>query len=353
MIIFSSNLISISKSISIKKNNHDGSKNITNINSEEIVKKCMMGLIDSIPPQFCWKKGGDFGRFPKECPQGYIKYGVLCYKNCEPGYTFSLGICWEICRKDYKDYEVSCFKNVIDIYFKASYVPKPLTYFSKKINCAKDFYKSGMLCFHDCEAIGMRNCGIGACAINAESCSINIKNIVFDTVLGIANGITTVLTLGSSKGVYTIVREGFDTLGTAGVIASLNYLKTVFKSKLKEHIIKMATEKTINSVRFISEGKLNEQTLTSICLGVWSTAINKIINSPTKVSDILIKTVDIFNVKGISENCSKTKNKKDSIACTINILKGLSTFDPTGIITVTSAFIKPSCDLSNIKKENK
>jgi len=41
------------------------------------------------------------------------------------------------------------------------------------------------LCYNDCARVGMVNCGIGACAMNAANCASSIVNMVMDTVLAI------------------------------------------------------------------------------------------------------------------------------------------------------------------------
>jgi hypothetical protein len=53
-------------------------------NSIEISKACVAGMMAAIPPVFCWKAGADFGRIPFNCPHGYWRFLLMCYKNCEP-----------------------------------------------------------------------------------------------------------------------------------------------------------------------------------------------------------------------------------------------------------------------------
>jgi len=57
-------------------------------------KHCMLGINKSLPPEFCWKKGGDVGIIPTGCPSGFHRELALCYKYCPSGYRNVLGVCW-------------------------------------------------------------------------------------------------------------------------------------------------------------------------------------------------------------------------------------------------------------------
>jgi len=63
----------------------------------------MQGLAESLPPGFCWKKGGDAGIIPTECPSGYFRSVALCYENCPSGWYFFLGVCYQGCGEGYTD----------------------------------------------------------------------------------------------------------------------------------------------------------------------------------------------------------------------------------------------------------
>ena len=67
--------------------------------------------------------------------------------------------------------------------------------------CPKGKYRSGALCYWDCNAIGMANCGGGACARDAASCGVTITNMVVDTAMGIVDAVTFVSSFGASAAV--------------------------------------------------------------------------------------------------------------------------------------------------------
>lgn len=104
----------------------------------------------ALPPNFCWKKGGDAGRIPNDCPVGSRRIGAgICRYSCKSGYREVLGVCWKGIR---------------------SYVPKSISNFDSSIPCRANEYKGGALCYRDCTKVGLVNCGIGACSISKGGC---------------------------------------------------------------------------------------------------------------------------------------------------------------------------------------
>ncbi len=46
-----------------------------------MINACLSGVMSSMPPEFCWKKGADFGEIPKGCPKDFPnRIMALCYK---------------------------------------------------------------------------------------------------------------------------------------------------------------------------------------------------------------------------------------------------------------------------------
>lgn len=59
-----------------------------------LVKSCMKALVDSMGPEFCWKEGGDAGKIPQGCPEGYFRHMALCYERCRGRYQYNgAGLC--------------------------------------------------------------------------------------------------------------------------------------------------------------------------------------------------------------------------------------------------------------------
>lgn len=315
------------------------------LQSAEIAGQCMKALTENIPPSFCWKKGADFGTIPQACPEGYFRSLALCYEYCIPGYTHVLGICWSGCDAGYIDHGATCFKNLFDWYFKNAYIPDAFTNFSDAIKCSPGNYKMGALCYRDCKNIGMENCGIGACVADAASCGAEILSMALDTLIGIATLLSTVLTGGAVAAAKKGIETGIKKLGTSVIKQSLNSLKKIFTSELKEKLISKAKKWVANKARDIAKGLMQEQLVGVICETIWKSAEEKTLAAPDISGEDLLNAVDIFNVQGIAEGCSNTADTNGAIDCAKNVLTGLSTFDPTGLLSIAATFMKPICDV--------
>ena len=96
-----------------------------------------------MPKDFCWKKGGDFGKIPTSCPAGYEIILALCFEHFREGYKHFLGICWkQSCDKDYKNHGLTCFRTIMRWYIKHAYIPRSLTNFNKEVLCPEGMYKN-------------------------------------------------------------------------------------------------------------------------------------------------------------------------------------------------------------------
>lgn len=52
--------------------------------SQLLATSCISGLMESLPPEFCWKS--DKVNIAAQCPRGYSNIGVVCLKNCDSGW---------------------------------------------------------------------------------------------------------------------------------------------------------------------------------------------------------------------------------------------------------------------------
>ena len=183
-----------------------------------------------MPPDFCWKMGEDYGVIPTGCPYGYFRSNALCYQNCQRGYTFISGVCWEeTCQIGYANRTNSCYRSLFKWYFKKSYIPSSITNLSSLVPCPKGMYRErgGALCYRDCGNIGLLNCGIGACSAIYSKCAESISRIK-DVFQGIANAISFVATLEGSSGMKaakSAIKTGITRIGKTGVISALNKVK--------------------------------------------------------------------------------------------------------------------------------
>ncbi|MGZ8184634.1 MAG: metallophosphoesterase [Methylobacter sp.] len=65
--------------------------------------------------------GRGVGTIPTSCGAGKENDGGLCYPQCKAGYHGVGPVCWESCKSGYRDDPASCYKNIIDWYWKDSY----------------------------------------------------------------------------------------------------------------------------------------------------------------------------------------------------------------------------------------
>jgi len=172
--------------------------------SQDIVRICANSLFNSLPPLYCWKKGGDAGIIPSNCPEGFERRAALCFKKCNAGYKHIAGLCYKNCPEGFKDHGLTCYKHFFKWHFKKSYIPKSLTNFHKDVTCPGRMYHGGALCYRNCEVVGLVNCGIGACSIDKSTCGKAIMNLILNVVKGVVKLITFVLSLGMGKVDFSI-----------------------------------------------------------------------------------------------------------------------------------------------------
>ena len=310
--------------------------------TKEIVNICTSSLLSSLPPSFCWKKGGDAGIIPKACPQGFKRKAALCEENCRSGYKLIASVCYKNCRPGYKDHGLSCYKNFGKWHFKSSYIPKRLTNFDKKVKCPGKMYHSGALCYRDCNVIGLVNCGIGACAISKEACGNKIGEII-KTVLtgGIANIGKLMTNIGSFDKINkNVLGEGLKKLGMDNVNNIYSNIKNVLTLG-KNHIHKEAFNKAqnlFNTNNILKHLGLKSEKVCAPIVEKIEDTVNKF-GIPTQ--DDLVNVFDIFKAVEVGVNCKG----KDPVKCAKDVINVFQQKDPTGLLTVAMAFMEPSCNV--------
>jgi hypothetical protein len=322
------------------------------------VEECTTSLMEAMPPAFCWKKGADFGVIPTGCPHNYFRSLALCYEYCKPGYSHILGICYKDCDSGYTNHGLSCFKNLFRWYFKSAYIPSSLTNFSDKVPCKGAMYRSGALCYRNCNTIGMDNCGIGACIAEGESCGAKILEMVGSVLEGVATGISTVLSLGASTAAKSAAKVGIKAAvkGAAkGAIKTASRaLKKIltgkFKNVIKKKALNKLKEKVKRQIKEFGKGLLENEinrTVNGVCSSVWSATIQKAANSPvvTELGSRVLDTIDVIGVGNIINECKNTRAQNGVLNCAKAVVDSAATFDPTGLLTIASAFMHPSCDV--------
>jgi hypothetical protein len=350
-------LILCSYTLSLKIQTKNGLKNKDAndnfLTSADYISKCMKGLTEAMPPGFCWKKGGDAGMLPTGCPAGYFRSMALCYELCPDGWSHILGICYKNCESGFTDIGLMCWKHLFDFYFKSSFIPKSLTNFAAEIPCPSGMYKSGALCYRDCANIGMDNCEIGSCIASGASCTEELLKIANGVIEGVDTALFTILTMGASTApkaaakatATTAVKAGTKSGLKAGFKSMLNALKGPFKN----FTLRKAKEKAKEYFKEQLVGKITEVTVSTVCGTIYNSIAAKEYTPPSdeEIGNKIIESVDLLGIKDIVEGCTDTSD--GGANCAKSIVGSLSTFDPSGILSIAAAFIHPSCDVPAVK----
>lgn len=365
------------KTSKLSTNDDDGG--MSALDKAKLAGDCIKGLMASIPESFCWKKDGDVGIVPTGCPEGYFRSLALCYRNCDPGYGFWGGVCWENCSEGYDNHGATCYKNLIRWYFKKSYIPNSITNFSDQVLCPPAFYRpaGSALCYRDCNNISMENCGIGACSSDSATCVTTIIDMGISAIQGAVDAIGFVASFGATTALAPAkkaITEGIKKIGKQGM---KQIMKGTFKSlrknqqkiftnaikKVKENLIKSGKKiKNISSAQVIDKftsTKMKENVLDpaketiksnvlgTICTTVFDQFMKK--SEEAEKNDFPIdletaaSTIDVVNIQGSIKACSDLSD--DGLNCAKNVISGLSTFDPTGLLGIASSFMQPVCDV--------
>ena len=312
---------------------------------EKITSATVQGITAIIPPQFCWKKGADVGIIPTNCPKGMFRYLELCYENCPENYTFVAGVCWEKCHPKSTDIGAFCVGGGHGK-TKHSYISKSITNFNDGVSCPEGMYKGGALCYRDCKKEGMVNCGIGACSLDAASCTSAILNIVKDVVTGIAQGIGFVLSFGTSGPGVSALKTSLKALGKGAIKAALkaskNYLVKIGKDVVKTKVKVYVKEKAKEYIKQLGENFFNDF-LEKASDSLVSKSIS--VDVDTFNEEYFISKLDVI---GLGDSITKCKSAGDSPSaatdCAGAVLNTISAFDPTGLSAIGAAFMKPVCE---------
>jgi hypothetical protein len=144
----------------------------------KVMKACVTAFLNNVNPTICWKDEQNLGNLNIKCPNNYKTFGSSCLAKCKSGYDFFGGLCWKVCEIEKKLTECgsfcskssSCLKSN-ELVIKDFYVPEFLTPNNNLLNCSEGYYKSGLLCYKQCEQIGMVNCDLGTCATSHSMCN--------------------------------------------------------------------------------------------------------------------------------------------------------------------------------------
>jgi len=314
-----------------------------------VAQACYSGFVSSIPPSFCYKKGGDVGTIPTACSSGYFRSLALCYADCGSGYYFTAGVCWESCGSGYRDDGLSCYRSLFNWYFKRSYIPSSYTNFDSRAACSPGLYKSGALCYRDCSQIGLLNCGIGACAATTASCASTIATMVIDELISLGQAVAFVASFGTDSGATvgidaakSTVSDGFEKLGSGAVTSALDCFKDVIQREGSEAFIKQVTDYAADNIAKFTGQTIAMGTLITVCQNVGNQMLSKI-NQSTGPS-INWQNFDPTGISSAVSSCSTVSSTNDQIACAQAVLNSVAIVDPTGIVGMAAAVLQPICN---------
>jgi len=170
---------------------------------------------------------------------------------------------------------------------------------------------------------------------------------------GLTTAITTILTMGSETGARAAAKT---TINTAVKTGTKDSLKAGFKSMInvlkgpfKEFTIKKAKDKVKEFFKDQIKDKVTEVAISTVCGQIYNSLVDKEYTPPSDedIGNKILESVDIFGIKDIVEGCQNIKD--GGAACARSVVGSISTFDPTGILTIAAAFIHPSCDVPMTK----
>ena len=308
--------------------------------TKELIGECITDLTNDLPPMFCWKKNNE-RIIPTNCPDGYFRYGALCYEKCIKKYTFHLGLCYENCQKNEKDHTLFCSSSAKPIRIKKTYIPKSLTNFNKNVKCPANLIKSGALCYSDCERISMFNCGGEACSTSKGTCAFEIIKMTTKTIGKIVKALSFFL-----KGVQvkTLIKKISKNIGSKLIFSGLNNLVKEFLFNYKEKI----QEKILSFSKIISKKTpfVNDSIKPKICGIVYNAINDTLFSQPTINPDVenlpsFIKALSFLDVDKAYINC-KTTNK---VECAKSVFDVIDTIDLTGLLTFPSIFLYQRCEM--------
>jgi hypothetical protein len=320
----------------------------------EMAGSCVSSFLSVIPSTFCYKKGGDAGVIPTGCPDGWFRSLALCYEECKSGYSFVAGVCWEKCRSGYTDLGASCFKwnwFKSKTYFKSTYIPSSMTNFDSRIPCDDGYYKSGALCYRDCNNIYLENCGIGACAANSASCAAGIIQTVVDVTMGAVQFAAFVASFGASSSAQGGFAEGKSALKTAfdrvksKASSALSIAKRVANSpSLRKKFFEQSIKKFSQAMLKKGLEVAAQEAVIATCTSIGNQMFD---DMKDKTNPLLnAESWDITGISSAVSSCDKKlSTENDKIQCAKAVMGVISNVDPTGLVSIAAGLMNDICDV--------
>jgi hypothetical protein len=174
--------------------------------------------------------------------------------------------------------------------------------------------------------------------------------MVLDTFLGLVEfagfivsfGATSAVTVGAKaaaeKVTTSLGKEAIEASYKSAIKQLTGAAKETLKAKAWKKVKESITDTALSNITQASCNLIYDTMATTI--GVDKGETNDIM---TNVVNTAVSAVDVINYTGIKDGC--TGSSVVAADCASAIMTGLSTFDPTGLLSIAAAFTKPICDL--------
>jgi len=168
--------------------------------------------------------------------------------------------------------------------------------------------------------------------------------MVAKVIDGVATAIILVVSFGTSAsaiGVKAAIEKAIVDAGKGVMKVAFNAVKRAILGPFRNSILQAALD-LISKNYGAYAMDVSMLFVTQFCGALYEkVADEKIHEDPTDDTQKLINALDVFNVQGTIKDC---KTRHTPAACAEDIVSTLSSFDPTGLLTIASAFIKPKCE---------
>jgi len=345
--------------------------------SAAIAQACTLNLLAVIPSTFCYLPA-DSVNVTAQCPSGYTMNQVRaqgfsssawCQPNpvsCKAGYYQPLltNQCVSNCPANYYSSGYVCYpgspgSSLVGGRFIQLTQLQPINQSVYTLanpptlapSCPTYRYLNQSYCVKDCTAIpGYVNCGPLACASSSAVCAANIINMVFATLMGIAQSLSLILSAGTDagamEGVDAAKKSVSQAILKAGGTAMAESVKVVRGIAANPSVVKTLINKAASAAASslknvgISEGLA---AVTDVCQQFGTTFFSAIQTSQNSQPSFSLASYDFTGIYNSVTACGNTTDPNFGIDCAKAITTSLSVIDPTGIAGIASAFLNPLC----------
>lgn len=221
---------------------------------------------------FCWKRS--YGRGVGVAPDcgDKEKQAGLCYNRCNDGYIGVGPVCWQDCREGYKNHGASCFKTLVDFYFKNTYLRGigtiPTNCESGNENkagrcypvCEEGFNGVGPLCWKQCTGVTSVDCG-AACGSSTKVCMSNIFNMVKNVLEAVKKIAETILSYDDTNKIQTVKGAMKAIFVSAKKFIKENLSMAAFKKFIKAQATKIGESVVDGTIEKLYEEAKNKNEL--------------------------------------------------------------------------------------------